>query len=71
MRLRDFCKMFYICFFGKTFYKFLRIKFYQRKIFYNFDHILHAIKHLKMRKYFIENIFRQNKQSEISPFFHI
>ena len=41
-----------------TFYK----GFYdQLKIFYKFDHILHANKHLNKEKYFSKNILFQNK----------
>ena len=32
-------------------------------IFYKFDHILHANKHLKMGKHFLKNILLQNKRS--------
>ena len=47
----------------KYFTSFYPQSFSQRKIFYNFDYILHTIKHLKMGKYFTENILHQNKQS--------
>ena len=52
-----------LVFLVKYFTSFYTQSFSQRKIFYNFDYILHPIKHLKMGKYFIENILHQNKQS--------
>ena len=48
-----FVKCFTLVFLVKYFTSFYAQSFSQRKIFYNFNYILHAIKHLKMRKYFI------------------
>ena len=59
----EFCKMFYRWFFGKIFYKFLGTNFGQTEKFYCFDYILHPNKHLKIGKYFTENILLQNKRS--------
>ena len=50
-----------LCVFGKCFTKFSKVKYFttfykefygQRKIFYKFDYILPANKHLKIEKYF-------------------
>ena len=58
-----FVKYFTLPFLVKYFTSFYPQSFSQRKIFYNFDYILHAIKHLKMGKYFTKNILHRNKQS--------
>ena len=58
-----FCKMFYQNFKVKFFTNFYKGFYGQRKIFYKFDEILHLNKHLKMRKYFLENNLLQNKWS--------
>ena len=58
-----FVKCFTLVFLVKYFTSFYAQSFSQRKKFYNIDHILHAIKHLKMEKYFTENILHWNKQS--------
>ena len=50
-----FIKCFTLAFFVKYFTSFYAQSFSQRKIFYNFNYILHAIKQLKMGKYFTEN----------------
>ena len=55
--------MFCYRFFGKIFYKFLSQTLVKLKIFYNFDYILRVNKHLKIEKYFTENILLQNKRS--------
>ena len=48
----------------KSFTIFFYKGFYgQWKIFYKFDHILHANKHRKLGKHFLENILLQNKRS--------
>ena len=58
-----FVKCFTLVFLVKYFTSFYTQSFSERKIFCNFDYILHAIKRLKMGKYFIENILHQNKRS--------
>ena len=65
-----FVKCFTLAFLVKYFASSYTQNFSRRKIFYNFDYILHAIKHLKMGKYFTKNILHWNKQSEHLHIFH-
>ena len=52
-----FCKMFYKFLKEKCFQTFYKEFYNQRKIFYKFDHILHANKHqLKVGKHYPNNI---------------
>ena len=58
-----FVKCFTIDFLVKYFTNFYAQTLVKLKIFYNFDYILHVNKHLKIEKYFTENILLQNKRS--------
>ena len=55
-----FVKCFTIDFLVKYFTSFYAQTLVKLKIFYNFDYILHVNKHLKIRKYFMENILLRN-----------
>ena len=64
-----FVKCFTIDFLVKYFTSFYAQTLVKLKIFYNFHYILHVNKHLKIEKYFMENILLQTNGAEIQQIF--
>ena len=61
----NFVKCFTVGFLVKYFTSFYAQTLVKLKIFYNFDFILHANKHLKIGKYLTENILHWNKRNRM------